>query len=194
MKYIIKLVIVLTILLFIIPNSTASLYGIYQNDVEITVDHTSNNVEPGQEAIFHWLVYNNLTLWSIDFFVSSYGNVTRFSQNVFTLGPGEKRLIHQYCPTLYNDTNGTHYSYDVTWSGSIKARSITYNIPSHTWTLSVTVIDENENNNINDDYLDNFDNQNSSYGILNIGIIIFIGAILIILWKLIPKLKKDQLS
>jgi hypothetical protein len=194
MKYIIKVTIFLTILLLFIPNSTAALDGITQNDVEITVDQTSKYVRPGQEAIFYWYVRNNLTYGTIEFYVSSSGNITIFSQDQFTLGPRENTVIHQYCPTLINDPNGTDYYYDVTWSGRVKLFALTYNLPSQTGSLFVTVIDENNYNDIGNDDLDYLDNQNSIYNLINFGIIIFITALLIVLWKFLKKRKINRLN
>jgi hypothetical protein len=194
MKYINKMTIILTIFLFLIPNSMATVDGIYQNDVEITVDQTSKYVKPGQEAIFYWYVCNNLTFETIEFHVSSTGNITTFSQSQFTLGPKESIVINQYCPTLINDLNDTRYSYYVTWSGRIKLFALTYNMPSQSGTLYVTVIDEK---NYNDDYnedLDYLDNQNSINNMINFGIIILIIALIIVFWKYLQKRKKNQLS
>ena len=190
MKNILILALVFTTLIIAPFNCQAETDSPNQTIVEITVDAISKNVHQGQEAIFHWEILNNNSLYTVEITVEAYGDKTYFSQDHFILKPGESGKVDQFCPTLPQDEDQSEYTYTVSWGGTYYiGPAVKYTVPIGSQDLSVIIINENETDQYNNGFPDFDNDQIPIYGWISAGIVIFFGIILIICWKIYVKRK-----
>jgi hypothetical protein len=161
-----------------------------QTIVEITVDAIYKYVHQGQEAVFHWEIINNNSLYTVEITVEAYGDKTSFSQDHFILKPGESKKVDQHCPTLPQDEDGSEYTYTVSWGGTYYiGPAIKYTVPIGSQDLSVIIINENQTDQYNDGLPGLNNGQSPIYGWVSVSIIIFLGIISIVYWKILKKRK-----
>ena len=191
MRDLIQMTLIFTLILCLPFNSVAIIDSSNQVEVEIIVDATSKSVQSGEEAIFYWEINNNNSLYTVEITVDAIGDKTYFSQDQFVLKPGENMKINQYCPTLPRDEDQSNYTYTVIWAGTYYIGPlIQYTGPVGSQDLMVVVFNENQTDQFNGDLTNFGNNQTPIFGWVSVGIIFFIGIIIIIYWKIFLNCKK----
>jgi hypothetical protein len=188
--YIILILFIILNLIIIIPTGNVN-----AQNLEITVDAVHKEVPSGKQAIFYWDVYNNNSVLSVEVQVDAAGDLTYFSQEHFTLKPGEIKKINQYCPTLQYDENGSNYTYTVVWFGTVTVGPfIEYSGPFSQVDLKVTAINENGSCQFDDNQhnINNPESLNNCW--IVIGSLLFIGVIIISIWKVYFRKRKINLD